>query len=100
MTSRPRRVALVGSSGGNLHSHGGDDPAALIEEVRRQLNAAGIELAAVQFVAATSSMDTARGATPTALWQLVSGTPAPTSEGDLESVNEAARAVDQELAAA
>ena len=97
---RAYRVAVVGSSGGNLRSHGGDDPSALLDEVRRQLDAAGVELAAVQFVAAAGSMDTARDQTSAALWQLVSGVPAPTHEGDLATVNDAARSADRDLAAA
>lgn len=97
---RTYRVAVVGSSGGNLRSHGGDDPAALLEEVRRQLDAAGIELAAMQFVAASGSMDTARDDTSATLWQLVSGVPAPTHEGDLATVNDSARSADQDLAEA
>lgn len=97
---RRQRVAVVGSSGGNLYSHGGDDPAALLDEIRTQLDAASIDLAAVAFVAAGSSLDSARDHTPAALWQLTAGVPVPTEEGTLTDVNAAARRVDQELATA
>ena len=55
-------IAVLGSSGGNLRSHGGDDPARLLGDVRRQIEAAGWELGAVQFVAADSpvAMSSAR----------------------------------------
>lgn len=58
-----RRLAVVGSSGGNLYSHGGDDPVGLVGHIRRQAAAAGMEVTAVQLVAVDSSMDAA-GTTP------------------------------------
>lgn len=97
-TPARHRVAVVGSSGGNLYSHGGDDPAALLDEIRRQLDAAGIELAAVAFVAASASMDAVRGGARATLWQLAADTPVPGEEAPLADVNEFAREVDATLA--
>ncbi|MBN8881162.1 MAG: hypothetical protein J0H73_02475 [Salana multivorans] len=94
-----RRVAVLGSSGGNLRSHGGNDPEKLIGDVRRQLDAAGIELSDVQFVSAQASMDNVSDSTPAELWQLVDGRLAVTASGDLATVNEAARRADTALAA-
>ncbi|MFI0465949.1 hypothetical protein ACH347_17895 [Saccharopolyspora sp. 5N102] len=94
----PKRVAIIGSSGGNLHSHGGDDPARLLADIARQLDAAGIELAAVQFVAAQSSMDHASDDTAATLWTLEPGGPAPALQGSLGEVNEAAAGHDERLA--
>ena len=91
-------IAVLGSSGGNLRSHGGDDPARLLGDVRRQIEAAGWELGAVQFVAADASMDGADDATPARLWGLVDGRPAVVHTGTLAEVNAAARAADEELA--
>ena len=70
MDSGTRSVAIIGSSGGNLRSQGGDDPAGLLSEIIRQLSTAGLTVAAVQFVAAASSMESAAGSTPAALWVL------------------------------
>lgn len=92
-------VAVLGSSGGNLRSHGGDDPARLIADIRRQLDAAGILLAEVQFVAATSSMDGVSQSTPAELWTLQGGVPAVTATGTLREVNEHARLADERIAA-
>ena len=65
MTASPtRRIAILASSGGNLRSHGGDDPAKLILDAKRQIEAAGFELVLTQFVAAGASMDTADDRTP------------------------------------
>ena len=51
-----KAVAVLGSSGGNLRSHGGDDPVRLLRDVRRQLDAAGFALAEVQFVATMANL--------------------------------------------
>ena len=51
-STSPHRVAILASSGGNLRSHGGNDPSKLILDTKRQIDAAGFELAAVQFVSA------------------------------------------------
>jgi fructose-specific phosphotransferase system IIC component len=93
-----RTVAILGSSGGNLRSHGGDDPARLIRDVARQLDAAGIGLAEVQFVAAATSMDGASGSTPAELWGLEEGEPVVLTRGTLAEVNERARLRDEEIA--
>lgn len=93
-----KRVAVVGSSGGNLFSLGGNEPEALISEVNRQADAAGIELARVQFVAAKHSMDSANADTPAALCSLRDGDPTRIQEGTLEEVNDVAREMDGELA--
>jgi hypothetical protein len=92
-----KRVALVGSSGGNLYQLGGANPAELIGQIRVQLVAAGIELAAAAFVAASGSLDSAevRGAS---LWEVLDGEPYRSREGMLAEVNEAARAADVAIA--
>ncbi|MFT3887810.1 MAG: hypothetical protein QM713_06570 [Arachnia sp.] len=101
MSAAPtRRIAILASSGGNLRSHGGDDPAKLILDTRRQLEAAGFELTAVQFVAAGTSMDTADDRTAAQLWGLADGQPSLLCEGPLADINAAARTVDVQLAEA
>ncbi|TCP50087.1 hypothetical protein EV191_108176 [Tamaricihabitans halophyticus] len=99
-TARTYRVAVLGSSGGNLRSHGGDDPATLLGEVHRQLTAAGIELTAIQFVAAAGSMDSTEESAPATLWELVDGVPLPVQHGSLAEINELAARRDAELAEA
>ena len=79
-----KAVAVLGSSGGNLRSHGGDDPVRLIQDVARQLTAAGMALAEVQFVSAQASMDGISDSTPAQLWALADGQPAVVAEGPLE----------------
>ncbi|MGI5950858.1 MAG: hypothetical protein ACOX61_03315 [Brooklawnia sp.] len=95
-----RKVAVIGSSGGNLYSQGGDDPQALLAEVTRQLRAAGIEVDAVQFVAAGAPMDGIRQDAPAALWALdTDGRASVVTAGTLAEVNQAAQSADEQLAA-
>jgi hypothetical protein len=91
-----KRVALVGSSGGNLHRSGGTEPAELLGCVREQLLLAGIELADVVFVAADTPLD-AGGASRAALWRDHAG---PERSGSLDAINDAAREADSALASA
>jgi fructose-specific phosphotransferase system IIC component len=97
-TPSVHRIVVLGSSGGNLRSQGGDDPASLLGEVLTQAGAAGFEVAAIQFVEAGVSMDAATGETPASLWELRGGVPALTVSGTLSEVDEAARRADARLA--
>ncbi len=92
-------VAILGSSGGNLRSHGGNDPAQLIRDVHRQLEAAGFTLGDVQFVSASASMDGVSQTTPAELWGLDEGIPTVVDTGTLAEINEIARAYDEQIAA-
>ncbi|MGC5614881.1 hypothetical protein [Georgenia sp. Z1491] len=96
---RSRTVAVLGSSGGNLRSHGGDDPARLLRDVARQLDAAGLAVGPVQLVAAATSMDGISPSTAAELWSMVDGEPTVLRAGTLEEVNVEARAMDERSAA-
>jgi len=93
-----KHVALVGSSGGNLYQLGGANPAELLSQIRVQLVAAGIDLAAAVFVAADGSLDSADARRAT-LWELRDGEPYRSREGTLDEVNNAARELDAQIAA-
>lgn len=92
-----KRVALVGSSGGNLRNIGGGNPPELIGQVKAQLAAAGIALTAVIFVSADRSLDVEEGASA-ALWLLRDGEPRAVLTGSLDDVNARAQTEDEELA--
>lgn len=96
----PRNIALIGSSGGNLYNLGGKDPVNLVEEVMGQVEAAGIRVTRVLFVAAGASMDQVKPNTPAALYVLKDGVPTVVHEGPLAEVNDKARQLDREIAAA
>lgn len=52
-----KKIAVLGSSGGNLYNLGGKDPDKLIGEIYTQAKSAGIKLTLVQFIGAKASMD-------------------------------------------
>lgn len=96
---RVRTVAVLGSSGGNLRSHGGDDPHRLLSDVGRQAAAAGFTLVDVQFVAASASMDGINADTSAQLWTVsADGVPFAYVDGTLDEVNTAVREQDALLA--
>lgn len=98
-TTGARRIAIVGSSGGNLYSQGGDDPQALLTEVARQLRAAGLSVGSIAFVAAGGSMDGIKQDASAALWELgPDGDPQVATAGTLTEANEAARLANDALA--
>lgn len=95
----PKRVAILGSSGGNLRSHGGNDPATLVNDVARQLDAAGFTLEEVQFVSAASSMDGVSQTASAELWGYRDNGPYVVEKGSLADINVLARENDERLAA-
>ena len=44
-----KRVAIVGSSGGNLYAQGGDDPYTMMDEMFAQGSGVDIEISFIQF---------------------------------------------------
>ncbi len=96
-----KRIAVIGSSGGNLYNLGGKDPDKLVGEIAAQCNSAGMELGAVQFIAASESMDTAKETTSAVLygWNTEERRLAKRLEGTLKEVNEAAFELDADMAA-
>ena len=45
-----KKIAVIGSSGGNLRSQGGADPQKMMAETFALAKAAGIEVSAIQFI--------------------------------------------------
>lgn len=93
-----KRIAILGSSGGNLRSQGGDDPAGMVDAVRRQAESAGFEIVSVQIVSAGSSMDGIGQDAPAKLWSFHDGDVSVLHEGSLSEVNKEARILDREIA--
>lgn len=94
------RIAIVGSSGGNLYNLGGKDPEKLMGEIVTQSKSAGIEIGMVQFIAATESMDMANERTKASLyrWDANELRISKIYEGPLKDTNQAATAIDAEIA--
>ncbi|TDL75321.1 PTS sugar transporter [Rhodococcus qingshengii] len=99
--STKKKVAILGSSGGNLYYLGGKEPEKLLEELLLQLDAAGMVCGSLQFIAAKASMDTVKDDTPAELysWDESKQKPTVIAKGTIAEVNRAASLLDSEIAA-
>ena len=93
-----KQIAYIGSSGGNLYKQGGSDFPGMMKEILAQTKAADMEIAFVQYILASGSLDNV-GPDSKAYLYTWNGTQAEmTFEGTLKEVNEKAREVDAKLA--
>lgn len=94
-----KKLAILGSSGGNLYRQGGADPYKMLEEMFVQSSSAGFEIAAIQFIGAKSSMDGISMDGKAQLFTLdEDGKIKESTEKTLKEVNEEASVLDSELA--
>ena len=93
-----RRIAVIGSSGGNLYAQGGNNPNALLKEIFTQADSAGIEVAFVEFIGASASMDNISQDAKACLYKLGDNGFEAGAEGSLRAINEQAKVLDGELA--
>ena len=52
-----KKIAFIGSSGGNLYKQGGNNLSAMMKEICGQTTAADMEITFVQYVLASGSLD-------------------------------------------
>ncbi len=95
-----KQIAVIGSSGGNLYNQGGSDVDLMMKEIFAQTESAGMEVAYIQFVGASGSMDSVSGNSGAALYTLQGGKAERAYEGTLDEVNKMAEKADEELARA
>ncbi|MGN7396707.1 PTS sugar transporter [Peribacillus frigoritolerans] len=95
-----KRIAILGSSGGNLYNLGGKDPGKLLGEIISQVKSAGFQVAAIQFIAAEISMDKAKDCTKAGvyLWDEIKEKPIRTYDGLLKDSNSEVTITDNEIA--
>lgn len=95
-----KKIAILGSSGGNLYNAGGKNPQKLIEEIKMQADSAGIKIAAVQFVGAEKSMDNANENTTARLytWNRDSDELKISEQASLAEINQLALEEDKKIA--
>jgi fructose-specific phosphotransferase system IIC component len=98
--STKKKVAILGSSGGNLYYLGGKEPEKLLEELLLQIDAAGMVCGSLQFIAAKASMDSVKVDTPAELYSWDESTHKPTviAKGTISDINVAASHLDSEIA--
>ncbi|EHH2340081.1 PTS sugar transporter [Salmonella enterica] len=96
-----KKIAIIGSSGGNLYNLGGAEPEKLLQEIYQQCEAAGVNVAAVQFIAAEASMDVAKPDTPASVYALTTENqqkPQRIFQGKLSEVNTSVVESDRQIA--
>ncbi len=93
-----KRIAFIGSSGGNLYKQGGSDPAGMMKEIQQQTKAAGMEITFVQYLLASGSLDTAGPDSEAVLYVWDGGSLKEAFRGTLKEADEFAKTVDEELA--
>ncbi|MCG8482393.1 MAG: PTS sugar transporter [Clostridia bacterium] len=95
-----KRIAIIGSSGGNLYNLGGKEPDKLIGEIQNQSESSEIEVVDVQFIAAQASMDHIKPNTKASLyvWNDLEKKAIATESEILESINKKASEYDEKLA--
>lgn len=94
-----KKLAVIGSSGGNLYAQGGNNPPVMFKEIFTQVSSAHMELAFVEFIGALQSMDNIPQDAKARLYTLENGQLAAGEEKTLAQVNEDARKLDEKLAA-
>ncbi len=93
-----KKLAIIGSSGGNLHGLGGSQPEKLLSEIITQASSCGIEIADVVFVAGEESMDTIKPTTASKLFSISNGELSKSESAPLSDTNEIAKIADEKLA--
>lgn len=93
-----KKIAVIGSSGGNLYNLGGKDPHKMIEEIRVQLDSAGMTLEDVGFVGAKESMDSKNLNALASLYYWSNGTLVASPEKKLSELNKDATEYDKIIA--
>ena len=93
-----KKLAVVGSSGGNLYNLGGKEPLKLIGEIITQANSTDFNVTDVVFVGANKSMDNIDDKTQAKLYYLDNGNLISTEYQSLDSTNQLGRKHDEALA--
>jgi len=93
-----KRLAIVGSSGGNLYNQGGNNPTGMMKEIFLQAESAGFEVGYIQFIGTTGSMDNISMNAKARLYTLADGKEVATDEASLSEINQLSADKDKELA--
>lgn len=94
------KVAIIGSSGGNLFNLGGRQPDKLLDEIIAQCQSAQLNIAVIQFIAAEESMDVAKSKTRASIysWDSVLECVVSSEASTLADINQLAQREDERLA--
>ena len=93
-----KKIAFIGSSGGNLYKQGGNNLPAMMKEICGQTKAADMEITFVQYVLASGSLDNVGPDSPATLYTWNGTEVQAVFQGTLTEVNVEAAKVDAKLA--
>ena len=93
-----KKIAFIGSSGGNLYKQGGNNLPAMMKEICGQTKAADMEITFVQYVLASGSLDNVGSDSPATLYTWNGTEVQAVFQGTLTEVNVEAEKVDEKLA--
>ena len=93
-----KKIAFIGSSGGNLYKQGGNNLPAMMKEICGQTTAADMEITFVQYVLASGSLDNVGPDSPATLYTWNGTEVQAVFQGTLTEVNVEAEKVDEKLA--
>ena len=93
-----KKIAFIGSSGGNLYKQGGNNLPAMMKEICGQTTAADMEIIFVQYVLASGSLDNVGPDSSATLYTWNGTEVQAVFQGTLTEVNVEAAKVDAELA--
>lgn len=82
-----KKIAFIGSSGGNLYKQGGNDLPAMMKELFGQTKAADMEIVFVQYVLASGSLDNVGPDSPATLFTWNGKEVQPVFQGTLREVD-------------
>lgn len=94
-----KRLALIGSSGGNFYRLGGSDPEQMLTDLIQSFQSTDFELANLLFVAADQSLDKKQEAVTATLYIYENNQLKKVGQGSLHAINQQAARYDSELAA-
>lgn len=93
-----KKIAFIGSSGGNLYKQSGNNLPAMMKEICGQTTAADMEITFVQYVLAYGSLDNVGPDSPATLYTWNGTEVQAVFQGTLTEVNVEAEKVDEKLA--
>lgn len=93
-----KRIAVIGSSGGNLYMQGGNNPPVMMKEIFTQAQSAQMEVTYIGFIGANRSMDGISMDAKARLYTLEQGELDQSDEKTLKEINELVKAEDEKLA--
>lgn len=92
-----KKIAIIGSSGGNLYNLGGKEPIKLLSEIKLQTDSTDISIYDILFIGAKSPMDNIKMDVQASIFRYKNNTIIEEDVKTLQEINEDAKIYDMEL---